>query len=103
MSENRAGRRLPPLREQEIGPSKEKQIIEAAAQSRLRTSGYHQLRLISCEFHEGVLTLRGHVSSFHLKQVAQTLIRTMAGVGEINNRLEVAIAGNENTEGRAHA
>jgi osmotically-inducible protein OsmY len=53
-------------------------------------SGYLELHIVSCDFHEGVLTLRGHVSSFHLKQVAQTLIRDLEGVGEINNRLEVA-------------
>lgn len=103
MSENRAGRRSPLLREPEDGLSKEKQLVEAEAQSRLKKSGYHQLSLISCEFHEGVLTLRGYVSSFHLKQVAQTLIRDLDDVGEINNRLEVLKACNENTEGRAHA
>ena len=69
MSDDQAGRRLLPLDEQKIGLLKEGLIIQAEAQSRLRKSGYHQLHLISCEFHEGVLTLRGHVSSFHLKQV----------------------------------
>jgi hypothetical protein len=70
--------------------SKERQAVEAEARSRLRASGYHQLRIVSCEFREGVLTLRGHVSTFYLKQVAQTLIRDLDGAGEINNRLEVA-------------
>jgi osmotically-inducible protein OsmY len=91
MSEDRAERRWIPMREQGTVPSKEKLLVQADAQSRLRTSGYHELHLISCAFHEGVLTLRGHVSSFHLKQVAQTLIRDVDGVGEINNRLEVAV------------
>jgi osmotically-inducible protein OsmY len=48
------------------------------------------LHLISCEFHEGVLTLRGRVSTFYLKQVAQEMIRRLDGAGEVNNRLEVA-------------
>ena len=91
MSENRAGRRLLILEEQESGLSKENLLVQADAQSRLRQSGYLQLHLVSCEFHEGVLTLRGRVSSFYLKQVAQTLIRGLDGVGEINNRLEVAV------------
>ncbi len=91
MSDYRAARRLSPLREPETGLSKEKLLVQAEAQSRLRTSGYHELQLISCEFHEGVLTLRGQVSTFYLKQVAQTLIRDLHGVGEINNRLEVAL------------
>jgi len=90
MSENHGGRRLLLVEEQAIGPSKEKMAVQAAAQSCLRGSGYHELHLISCEFHQGVLTLRGHVSTFHLKQLAQTLIRELDGVGEINNRLEVA-------------
>jgi osmotically-inducible protein OsmY len=92
MSNNRAGHLLP-LQTEGTGLSKEKQVVEAEALSRLRASGYRPLCLISCEFHEGVLTLRGHVSSFHLKQVAQTLIRGLHGVGEINNRLEVIVDG----------
>jgi osmotically-inducible protein OsmY len=90
MSENRAGRRLLASREQETGLSKEKPSVQTEAQLRLRKSGYRQLRRVSCEFHEGVLTLRGQVSSFYLKQVAQTLIGRLDGVGAINNRLDVA-------------
>ena len=67
-----------------------KPLVQAEAQSQLRQSGYHELHLISCEFHEGVLTLRGRISSFHLKQVAQELIRQLDGSEEVNNRLEVA-------------
>jgi len=48
-------------------------MVQAEAHSRLRNSGYQELRLVSCDFHEGVLTLRGQVSSFFLKQVAQEL------------------------------
>ena len=90
MPENRAGNRSP-IREWERRPSGEKAAIEAEAESRLQTSGYPQLRKVSCEFHEGVLTLRGQVSTFHLKQIAQTLVRRLEGIGEINNRLEVAV------------
>ena len=89
MSENHGEVRLPTLQEQELGRAKEAQVVQTQAKSRLRKSGYHQLQLISCEFHEGVLTLRGRVSSFYLKQVAQTLINQLDGVGEVNNRLEV--------------
>ncbi len=100
MSENRAGMPWPQLREQKIRPSIENPLVQAEAQSRLRRSGYNELHLVSCELHEGVLTLRGHVSSFHLKQVAQTLVRDLDGVGEINNRLEVATPLRDRTEGR---
>jgi len=81
---------MPTLRGQETGRTKENLLVQTEAQLRLRTSGYRQLQLVSCEFHEGVLTLRGGVSSFYLKQIAQTLIRGLDGVGEINNRLVVA-------------
>ena len=67
-----------------------KHFVQAEAQSRLRRSGYHELNMVSCEFDDSVLTLRGQVSSFHMKQVAQTLIGTLDGVEEIDNRLEVA-------------
>ncbi len=80
-----------PLKEQETALANEKQVVEAEAQSRLRQSGYRQLQHIACEFHEGILTLRGQVTTFHLKQIAQTLIRGLDGVGKINNRLEVAV------------
>jgi osmotically-inducible protein OsmY len=90
MSENHGGVRLLPIEEQELGFSKEKQVVQAEAQSRLCTSGYYELQLVSCDFHEGVLTLRGRVSRFYLKQVAQELIRRMDGAEEVNNRLEVA-------------
>ena len=33
-------RNLLPMQEQEIGPSKEKQLVQAEAQARLRQSGY---------------------------------------------------------------
>ncbi len=89
MLEKWAGNRSP-IREWERIPSGEKAAIEAEAQSRLQTSGHPQLRKVSCEFHEGVLILRGQVPTFYLKQVAQTLVRRLEGVGEINNRLEVA-------------
>jgi osmotically-inducible protein OsmY len=89
MSENHRGTRLFPPQEQELGWSKERQVVQAEAHSRLRNSGYHALRLVSCDFHEGVLTLRGQVPSFYLKQVAQELIRRLDGAEEINNRLEV--------------
>ncbi|MFZ1936527.1 MAG: BON domain-containing protein [Thermoguttaceae bacterium] len=90
MSEDHGGVRLLSIEEQKLGISTERQVVLAEAQSRLRESGYHELHFVSCDFHEGVLTLRGRVSSFHLKQVAQEMIRRLDSAEEINNRLEVA-------------
>jgi len=89
MRENNGAARLTVLRERETKPAREP-LVQAEAQSRLRKSGYHELHLISCELHEGVLTLRGSVSSYHLKQLAQELVRQLDGAEEVNNRLEVA-------------
>ena len=90
MSENHGRSRLFPPQEHEAVLSKERPLVQAEAQSRLRKSHYHELRFVSCEFHEGVLTLRRRVSSYHLKQLAQELIRRLDGAEEVNNRLEVA-------------
>jgi len=91
MSENHRGTLLLPAPEQDLGWSKERQMVQAEAHLRLRNSGYHELCLVSCDFYEGVLTLRGQVSSFHLKQVAQELMRRLDGAAMINNYLEVAV------------
>jgi len=89
MSRNRERTRLRALPEKGVMHEKETLATQMEAQSRLRKSGYPELHLVSCEFHGGVLTLRGRVSTFYLKQVAQTLIRGLDGVGAVNNRLDV--------------
>jgi len=98
MSENHGGVRLLPVEEQRLGISNEKQVVQAEALSQLQESGYHELHFVSCDFHEGVLTLRGRVSSFYLKQVAQEMIRRLDSAEEINNRLEVVIEGDTQHE-----
>ncbi|MGE3408793.1 MAG: hypothetical protein AB7I37_18385 [Pirellulales bacterium] len=57
--------------------------------ARLRRSGYAELVGIECLFCQGKLTLRGNVSSFYLKQVAQTAVRGLEQVEEIINCLDV--------------
>ena len=63
--------------------------IRAEAEARLRRSPYAELRRISCELHDGVLILRGRVSCYYLKQVAQHSVCRLEGVVEIDNRLDV--------------
>jgi osmotically-inducible protein OsmY len=65
------------------------QAVQEVARAKLQRSAYQEIRKLTCDFHEGVLTLRGRVSSYYLKQVAQTLVFRLDGVGELNNRLEV--------------
>jgi osmotically-inducible protein OsmY len=76
-------------RETKVPLVKQRQAIEALVEARMRQSGYYELREVSCDFHEGVLTLRGCVTSYHLKQLAQSLALSLEGVEELNNKLEV--------------
>jgi osmotically-inducible protein OsmY len=59
------------------------------AESRLYDSSYPELRSIRCDYHEGVLTLRGTVSSFYTTQLAQALAARIPGVEEVVNHIEV--------------
>ena len=63
------------------------------AEHLLRDSAYLELRNLKCDFHEGVLTIRGHVPSYFLKQLAQSLLLNIDGVLELNNQLVVLSSG----------
>jgi hypothetical protein len=63
--------------------------IAEGAQSRLRSNSYLALKNVSCEYHEGVLTLRGCLPSYYLKQMAQTAVARLDGVERIVNEIEV--------------
>lgn len=73
----------------EVLPRSTTMPTEKAAESALRQSAYRELRSVACHFHEGVLTLRGQVSSYYLSQIAQTLVRRTSGVERVCNRLRV--------------
>ena len=64
-------------------------VVLELVESRMHCSGYSELRRIACDLHDQVLTLRGRVSSYYLKQLAQSLVFTVDGVRELNNQLEV--------------
>jgi len=49
--------------------------LSAAAEELIRTSSYPALWEVTCRMRQGKLVLRGRVPSYHLKQVAQTLVR----------------------------
>jgi hypothetical protein len=59
------------------------------AQAKLTASAYSALRTLTCDSHEGVLAIRGRVSTFFIKQMAQTAVRDVPGVEEINNLVHV--------------
>ena len=63
-------------------------ILEAAME-RLRASPYKAMRRVSCECKHDVLFLRGRLSSFHEKQVAQEVVSGVSGVTQVVNEIEV--------------
>jgi osmotically-inducible protein OsmY len=71
------------------GTARQVADVVRQAEQRLKNCPYQELRDIICDYHEGVLTLRGRVNSFYLKQMAQTVVAKIDGVDECVNRIEV--------------
>jgi hypothetical protein len=63
--------------------------IGASAEGRLRSSPYLALRDVGCAERDGVVTLRGHLPSYYLKQIAQEVVGEVDGVRAVNNQIEV--------------
>ena len=61
----------------------------ATAQESMCASPYPSLRKVVCERRGSVLVLRGHVESFHLKQLAQETVRRLSRQRPIANDLTV--------------
>ena len=49
-------------------------------------------RYVSLHHADGVLTIRGRLPSFYMKQILQTLLRDLDGVKRINNQTDVVSA-----------
>ena len=58
---------------------------------RLRESMYVSLHTVSCQFKDGLLTLRGIVPTFYLKQVILSQLEDLEceGVKRINDEIDV--------------
>ena len=63
-------------------------IAEAATES-LQNSPYHAVRTVLCEWDHGILFLRGKLSSFYLKQVAQETVARLKGLTLLVNEIQV--------------
>ena len=66
--------------------------IETEAQGRLRQAGHYYLRSMHCTVANGVLTLRGQVPNYYLKQLVQSLLIDIDGLRAIDNAIEVVSA-----------
>jgi osmotically-inducible protein OsmY len=64
--------------------------IEESVECRLRGSPYLALRDIGCDYCDGVLTLRGCLPTYYLKQMAQEVGAGVEGVRAITNEIEVS-------------
>lgn len=62
-----------------------------AAERIFQACPYHAIRYLKCEFRDGVLTIHGRLPSYHLKQVAQSMVLNLDGVDRIRNLTEVAV------------
>ena len=64
-------------------------IVAQAAKDRLRSNPHWPVRRVSCECDEGRLFLRGRLSSFFHKQLAQEAVADVDGVTQVVNEIEV--------------
>ncbi len=59
--------------------------LAQVARSCLQTTPYADVKAVQCECHEGVLVLRGRVSTYYHKQLAQEAVRDIQGIESIVN------------------
>jgi osmotically-inducible protein OsmY len=64
--------------------------IADRAHACLQQSPYHAVRLVTCDYHRGVLFLRGRVPDFYRKQLAQEAVLHVEGVCRVVNEIEVS-------------
>lgn len=66
--------------------------VAAIVRARLQASAYGEVRSLTCVHHEGILVLRGRVSTYYHKQLAQEAVRHLAGVEAVINTVEVEVS-----------
>ena len=73
--------------------------IEKSVQGRLLGSPYFALRNVGCVYRDGVLTLRGSLPTYYLKQMAQSVVTETEGVTTVVNQIEVKPAAYRSSPG----
>jgi hypothetical protein len=74
---------------------------EGIVKRSLAESSHRDLRLAQCQIDDGVVILRGQVSSFYLKQLAQAQLMRMDNGLRVQNELEVVYPCEAPPSGRA--
>jgi hypothetical protein len=64
--------------------------MEEGARFRLAKVGYRSLRTVTCHSQQGELILRGRVSTYYEKQLAQESLRTLMDKVTIRNEITVS-------------
>jgi BON domain len=65
------------------------ELVQAIARASLLGSPYREVQKLHCTLSNGVILLRGQVSTFYMKQVAQSLLMKIEGVSRIVNSVHV--------------
>jgi hypothetical protein len=78
-----------PMADSDASPTAYRLGTGGLVESKLRSSAYLSLQHLSCEFRAGVLTLRGRLPSYYLKQVALAVVSMVEGVQHIDDQIEV--------------
>jgi len=65
------------------------EVILDSVYHALNVSGYQQLRQVQAYCHGGRVTLQGNLPTYYLKQLAQSVIHSLAGVQDIDNDVKV--------------
>ena len=73
------------------GKSQERKFVHDLVRRRLSDGSPYCMyfRGITCDYHDGVLILRGRLPTFYLKQILQTRLRGLEGVSQIRNHVDV--------------
>lgn len=79
----------------EIPPRSDSTVLQVRVSTALLASGYTGMRHVRCDVREGMAILHGVVPSYHLKQLAQEILRKLDGVDLVINRIAVQWSGSE--------
>jgi osmotically-inducible protein OsmY len=71
-----------------MSKSPDERICEEATR-KLRSTGYAPVSNLACDVQNGVVTIKGSVPTFHLRQVAHSAIQRIDGVREVQDLVEV--------------
>lgn len=70
-------------------PQRSCEVTRTAKNCLNRNPYHHVIRDVSCDCNCGVLVLRGRVSSYYYKQIAQETVFGLDGVARVVNEIEV--------------